>query len=382
METLQIKCPVCGIVLEVRNSKDEAVKRIVCPNCKKQLSITFRQPAQSQENQKPVGYLYHENKNFKLEEGQNPLPWVSTGCIQIRLIRLADGNSKCLISVLSDDHSVSVNGHPLQSDDEVILTFGDRFKVDDKEIIYDVEGKKFVKSPEAGTTPPPPVPPVPPKKPQKRFNWSWIVVPAVIGVLGLSAYRLYPVLVNLPHLLLGSIDSVENNKDSVIAIPIEKHVKGDNGINDRPEKKKTAGEAEAKKTTPKPEATKTATKAEATKTATKAEATKTATKPEQKVAKPNNENQASTNYASLSNYELEMKAGHGDVKAQLVLGKRWVNIGDSINVTKGVSYLRQAARNGSTDANRSLQEVRRKLQRSAASGNIHARNLLEALRMN
>ena len=178
---------------------------------------------------------------------------------------------------------------------------------------------------------------------------------------------------NLPHLLLGSIDSVDNKKDTVIAIPIEKHVKGDNGINDRPEKKKTAGEAEAKKTPPKPEATKTTTKAEAT---------KSATKPEQKVAKPNNVNQASTNYASLSNYELEMKAGHGDVKAQLVLGKRWVNIGDSINVTKGVSYLRQAARNGSADATRSLQEVRRKLQRSSASGNIHARNLLEALRMN
>ncbi len=360
IETLQIKCPVCGIILEVRNSKDEAVKRIVCPNCKKHLSITFRQSSQSQEGQKPLGYLYHENKNFKLEEGQNPLPWVSSGCIQIRLIRLTDGNSKCLISVLSDNHSVSVNGHPLQTDDEVILTFGDKFKVDDKEIIYDVEGKNFCKSTGGGNPPPSPVSSVTPKKPEKHFNWSWITIPVVVGVLGWSAYRLYPVLVDLPH----SIDSVDNKKGTITAIPIEKHVKGNDGINDRPEKKKTAGEAEAKKSTAKPKAV------------------RTSCKPQMKVAKPSNEDQAFTNYASLSNYELEMKAGHGDVKAQLVLGKRWVNIGDSINVTKGVSYLRQAARNGSTDANRSLQEVRRKLQRSAASGNIHARNLLEALRMN
>ena len=364
METLQIKCPACGIILEVRNSKDEAVKRIVCPNCKKQLSITFRQPAQSQDGQKSLGYLYHENKNFKLEEGQNPLPWVSTGCIQIRLIRLPDGNSKCLISVLSDDHSVSVNGHPLQTDDEVILTFGDRFKVDDKEIIYDVEGKQFVKSEEKDTSSPPPASPVTPKKPEKRFKWSWIIVPLIVAVLGLVAFRLYPVLAILPHLWSDNTHSVDHKKDSVISLPIEKKVKGDNARSSKPVTKRTAGKAEIKKAVTKPETTRTADKLET------------------KVTKPNNENQASTNYTSLSNYELEMKAGHGDVKAQLVLGKRWVSIGDSINVTKGVTYLRQAARNGSADANRSLQDVRRRLRRSAASGNIHARNLLEALRMN
>ena len=33
METLRIKCPSCGIVLEVRNSKNEKVKKITCPNC-------------------------------------------------------------------------------------------------------------------------------------------------------------------------------------------------------------------------------------------------------------------------------------------------------------------------------------------------------------
>ena len=41
METLRIKCPSCGIVLEVRNSKNEKVKKIACPNCHKQLAITF-----------------------------------------------------------------------------------------------------------------------------------------------------------------------------------------------------------------------------------------------------------------------------------------------------------------------------------------------------
>lgn len=41
MDQLRIKCPSCGIILEVKNSKNEAVKRITCPNCKKQLAVNF-----------------------------------------------------------------------------------------------------------------------------------------------------------------------------------------------------------------------------------------------------------------------------------------------------------------------------------------------------
>jgi len=42
MEVRRVKCPVCNAVLDVRNSKNEAVKNFSCPQCKASLSITFR----------------------------------------------------------------------------------------------------------------------------------------------------------------------------------------------------------------------------------------------------------------------------------------------------------------------------------------------------
>lgn len=44
MESKIVKCPHCGVGLEVKNSRDEAVKSIKCPNCKKSLKVIFRQP--------------------------------------------------------------------------------------------------------------------------------------------------------------------------------------------------------------------------------------------------------------------------------------------------------------------------------------------------
>ena len=43
METKKIQCPSCGVLLEVRNSKNEAVKIIECPQCGTQLRVRFPQ---------------------------------------------------------------------------------------------------------------------------------------------------------------------------------------------------------------------------------------------------------------------------------------------------------------------------------------------------
>lgn len=45
MEVKRVKCPSCGVVLDVRNSKNEAVKLITCPQCKASLRVRF-QPQQ------------------------------------------------------------------------------------------------------------------------------------------------------------------------------------------------------------------------------------------------------------------------------------------------------------------------------------------------
>ena len=43
MEIKRIKCPSCGVLLDVRNSQNEAVKMITCPQCKAQLKVMFSQ---------------------------------------------------------------------------------------------------------------------------------------------------------------------------------------------------------------------------------------------------------------------------------------------------------------------------------------------------
>lgn len=101
MDVLRIKCPSCGIILEVRNSRNESVKRIACPNCKKQLAVSFQhQPASS--------------------------PYVD-----IKKVQLADGSTKTIVRALTADHVVKINGKALQQGDEVVLRAGDELQVDE-----------------------------------------------------------------------------------------------------------------------------------------------------------------------------------------------------------------------------------------------------------
>lgn len=102
MEELRIKCPSCGIVLEVRNSKNEAVKRITCPNCKKQLAVTFHEEPQ------PAQY------------------------VEIKMVQLTDGSQKTIVRALTDDHIVKVNGERLLKDDEIVLGPDDQLEIDGK----------------------------------------------------------------------------------------------------------------------------------------------------------------------------------------------------------------------------------------------------------
>ena len=102
MEELRIKCPSCGIILAVRNSKNEAVKRITCPSCKKQLAVTFHEEPQ------PAQY------------------------VEIKMVQLADGSQKTIVRALTDDHIVKVNGERLLKDDEIVLGPDDQLEIDGK----------------------------------------------------------------------------------------------------------------------------------------------------------------------------------------------------------------------------------------------------------
>lgn len=60
-------------------------------------------------------------------------------------------------------------------------------------------------------------------------------------------------------------------------------------------------------------------------------------------------------YSSMSDYELEVAASHGDDEAKTVLGARWVRSSDSIRHENGVKYLRDASSHGSQEARRILE---------------------------
>lgn len=59
MEVKRIKCPSCGAILDVRNTKNVAEKLITCPKCKATLSVKFKK----QEPLEAHTYLTPNNAN-------------------------------------------------------------------------------------------------------------------------------------------------------------------------------------------------------------------------------------------------------------------------------------------------------------------------------
>lgn len=305
MEELRIKCPSCGIILDVRNSKNEAVKRITCPNCKKQLDVTFH------ESPKPFQF------------------------VEMKMVQLADGSTKTIIRVLTEEHVVKVNGELLQKDDEVVLAPGDKLEIDGK--------PQFTPQAEKDSTPTP-VPELQPElKPNvgltpafpehKRPNWLLHV--AIIAVI-VAAFVLW-----------------QNYRDSKPKDIPQKPSADSIVVPQHPETGKQ------KKDESKPQKDVKADKRNETKSVESSD-------------------KAIINH--LSDYELEQQAMKGNAEAQCVLGKRWVNRHDSINVVKGINYLKLAARNGSSEAQTTLRRVYTALQQSAANGSTMAGNILREQR--
>lgn len=306
MEELRIKCPSCGIVLEVRNSKNESVKRITCPNCKKQLAVTFH------DEPKPAQY------------------------VEIKMVQLTDGSQKNVVRVLTDDHVVCVNGERLLKDDEVVLAPGDKLEIDGKpqftptsETETKQTAKPVFEAPvpvEQKTANPKPTVP----EPKAKGN-NWYLSIALIAVI-IAAFVLWQKSSETPPKGIPYEPSADT-----IAVPLHSEKK-----NKEPKIKKEVKKDESK-TDILPQETK-------------------------------------SSLADMSEYDLEKLAMKGNVEALCQLGKRWVNRGDSINVVKGIKYLKQASYNGSTEATTALRKVYATLQQSAANGSTTASNILREQR--
>ena len=170
METLRIKCPSCGIVLEVRNSKNEKVKKITCPNCQKQLAITFGDMAV------PIGSLYEGSTRYQLNEGANAIPGIPSGIVELRVVRLKDGTPKHILRALTGEQKVEVNGQSLIQDDEVVLQRGDELTIDGKAFCFEKPLENHGVSSRDSEQQHQPVPISPePKEEPKASKSSWLL---------------------------------------------------------------------------------------------------------------------------------------------------------------------------------------------------------------
>ena len=320
METLRIKCPSCGIVLEVRNSKNEKVKKITCPNCQKQLAITFGDLAA------PVGSLYEGTTRYQLNEGANAIPGIPSGLVELRVVRLKDGTPKHILRALTGEQKVSVNGQSLMQDDEVVLQRGDDLRIDVKSFTFDKPGES---RPQPSIDKPRQEEKSKPKqisetKPEPKSKKTWL--------LSLLAF----VAVFLLVLFLWPVNKAEQPKeeaiDTIVKVIKEKDQK-------QPVRQKTKQEA------------------------------KKDIQPEQ----------AKTDVTSMDQYSLELLANKNDVAAQYELGQRLVRSSGSKNVVLGINWLHKASLNGSSQARQLKNKAVRSLQTKAAQGDSVAYYILNSI---
>ena len=312
IDELRIKCPSCGVVLEVTNSKHEEVKRITCPQCRKQLSVDFREEEPAAPP-KPIEPLYYGAMPVQLHEGVNQIALPGLECVEVRVVRLKDGGSKVLVRPLDAKHTVKVNGQPLQTDDCVALAKGDVLEVGETTLAYGQAGS-------AQVTPTKPASVPPPSKPLSPYVWYFT---ATACVLALVVFLAWP------------------TKKEKVAEPVVAEVV-------------TETQSEQKDNEQKPEV-------------------RTVKKPEQKPDVPSNKpTKDYTPIGNLSNYDLEQKANGGNVEACLELSKRLATRKDANSVIRRIKYLQLANRGGSSEARTLLVDILNKLQQRAHDGDSAA----------
>ena len=316
LEQLRIQCPSCGIVLDVRNSKHEAIKRITCPNCHKQLAVDFQEEEKPEIPLKPLESLYYGEMRIDLQEGTNQIPLPACDALEIKVVRLKDGNSKCLVHALNDEPAVLVNDEALGKEDEVALAIGDEIKIGETILTYGQQGKVLPSQP--------PTPPAP-KTPKPR-RWPYVVIALAAIVVCMFAIKHF------------NTKKVENPLVEVADTPTSKQIEN----NDPPSNPPTDKE-------------------------------------QRRVKKIDEEVVKEVDYTKLSQYDLVQLANKDDARAQYELGKHYVKGEGSNTVVLGINYLKEASRNGLSEAQSTLINVINRLQRKADNGDSIAYQILMSI---
>ena len=176
MQTKRIKCPSCGVVLDVQNSKNELVKQITCPKCKAVLQVKFppqqepleaktyyappKQPVADNGATQLAGSNYgatqlvtdtpkistsakllYDGISYPLEEGQNIIGrkgntskatiqiatddrYMSRQHCSITVTTLPDGTKKAVLSNYQNKNLTSIDGQEIETGDAIRLTDG------------------------------------------------------------------------------------------------------------------------------------------------------------------------------------------------------------------------------------------------------------------
>ena len=176
MQTKRIKCPSCGVVLDVQNSKNELVKQITCPKCKAVLQVKFppqQEPLEAKTYYAPPKKLVADNGatqlagtsygatqlvtdtpkistsakllydgiSYPLEEGQNIIGrkgntskatiqiatddrYMSRQHCSINVTTLPDETKKAVLSNYQNKNLTSIDGQPIETGDAIRLTDG------------------------------------------------------------------------------------------------------------------------------------------------------------------------------------------------------------------------------------------------------------------
>ena len=189
MQIKRIQCPKCGVVLEVKNSKNEELKLITCPQCKASLQVKFapqQEPVDAHTYYAPpknvaldngatqlagAGFgatqlvtpkekkasadarLIFEDQLYFLEEGQNIVGrkgntskatvqiatedrYMSRQHCAIRVTTLPDGTKKAVLSNYQNKNLTSVDGQEIETGDEIRLTNGNRITMGHTTVVF------------------------------------------------------------------------------------------------------------------------------------------------------------------------------------------------------------------------------------------------------
>ena len=182
MQTKRIQCPQCGVVLDVKNSKNEIVKQIFCPSCKSELQVSFEKQRgplvahtylapkkentddgktllsaatqlATQKQQFCTASLEFKGVRYPLEDGQNIIGrkgntskanvqiasedrFMSRQHCCIKVSTLNDGSKKAVLSNYQNKNMTTIDGQKIEAGDEIRLLDGARITMGQTTVLF------------------------------------------------------------------------------------------------------------------------------------------------------------------------------------------------------------------------------------------------------